>query len=198
MQLRGKIWLLACALLGGCAVPGHDPNGPQPIVVDRSRPAESGSPYESPGSTPKSGESDPYREGSSGQAGPAHSAPRTRDSSTRELPTAAAALLAQAHDHRTAGRLPEAAVTLERALRIAPREPRIYRELAEVRLAEGKVAQAEQFARKGISLAGGADDEQARLWTVVAECRWAAKDSEGALDAERRAKELRGSGWQFW
>ncbi len=198
MMPRLSVLLLVC-LLGGCALPGYENGRPQPVVVER------GSPYEEPArheEARRSRDTKTERGDASSRAeensGPISSAPVTRPEGSRTLPPAALALVAQARTHREAGRLSDAAVTLERALRIAPREPSIYRELAEVRLQEGKSAQAEQFARKGISLAAGEDAEQARLWTVVAECRWAAKDSEGALAAEKKAKELRGRGWSFW
>ncbi len=197
MKTRNLV-LLAILALGGCALPGYEDGRPQPVVVERGSPYPDGSPYEtSPRKEPAGSSEEPATRGSAGP-GAIPTAPATRPEGGRQLPAAAVALVAQAREHRNAGRLSDAAVTLERALRIAPREPSIYRELAEVRLQEGKTAQAEQFARKGISLAGGEDAEQARLWTVVAECRWAAKDSEGALAAEQKAKELRGRGWGFW
>lgn len=197
MKLQ-RFSLVLVLVLGGCALPGYENGRPQPVVVERGSPYPEGSPYESPRREEPADTGEQSSGKGDGESGAIRTAPATRPEGGRQLPAAAVALMAQARDHRAAGRLSDAAVTLERALRIAPREPSIYRELAEVRLQEGKTAQAEQFARKGISLAGGEDAEQARLWTVVAECRWAAKDSEGALAAEQKAKELRGRGWSFW
>lgn len=191
---RIALWLLSgMFLLGGCALPGYEHTGPRPPVEERGQPADSGSRYE----RYEEAES-PAGEAPDNAEQRAPEALRTREVGKRELPLAVSALLAQARTQREEGRLADAAATLERALRIAPREPTIYRALAEVRLQEGRLAQAEQFAHKGISLAGGAQEEQAQLWAIVARCRWAANDSEGAKAAEAKARELQKSGWQWW
>ena len=52
------------------------------------------------------------------------------------------------------GRLAEAAATLERALRIEPRNPRLWQELARVRLQQGDFPQAESLAQRSNSWAG--------------------------------------------
>lgn len=63
------------------------------------------------------------------------------------------ALLSQGRAQRAAGETALAAVALERALRIEPRRPEIWLELARVRMDEGNFPQAEQLARKARSLA---------------------------------------------
>ena len=50
---------------------------------------------------------------------------------------AIAGLMQSARDDAAAGRLVQAAATLERALRIEPRNPRLWNELARVRLRQG-------------------------------------------------------------
>lgn len=60
-------------------------------------------------------------------------------------------LLAQADTARRDGDLDAAIVAAERALRIAPSDPAAYCGLAELRLARGERAAAEQLARKGLS-----------------------------------------------
>jgi Tfp pilus assembly protein PilF len=54
----------------------------------------------------------------------------------------------------SAGRLSNAAASLERALRIEPRNPRLWHELARVRLKQGQYAQAESMAARSNAWAG--------------------------------------------
>ena len=69
-------------------------------------------------------------------------------------PSAAAtgALLEQSRNLRDAGNLGSAAATLERALAIAPEDPLLWVELAEVRLDEGNRLVAEEMAQKALTL----------------------------------------------
>lgn len=60
-------------------------------------------------------------------------------------------LLAQADTAQREGKPDAAIAAAERALRIAPSDPAAYCQLAELRLARGERAQAEQLARKGLS-----------------------------------------------
>jgi Tfp pilus assembly protein PilF len=53
-----------------------------------------------------------------------------------------------------AGRLANAAASLERALRIEPRNPRLWHELAQVRLRQGEYAQVESLAARSNAWAG--------------------------------------------
>jgi Flp pilus assembly protein TadD len=71
-----------------------------------------------------------------------------------------------------AGDYAMATASLERALRINPRDAELWLELGRVKLAQGDRAQAESMARRALSLAGS--DPQRR-----AEC-------EALIDAARR------------
>lgn len=64
-----------------------------------------------------------------------------------------AALLEQSRAQRLSGELALASSTLDRAIRIDPRDPVLWLELARVRYVEGNWAQAEQLARKARALA---------------------------------------------
>jgi Tetratricopeptide repeat len=64
------------------------------------------------------------------------------------------ALLRQAESQRAAGDLVAAAATLERGLRIAPRNPHLWNRLARVRLEQGQFSQADSLAAKSNMLAG--------------------------------------------
>ena len=67
---------------------------------------------------------------------------------------AIAGLMQSARADSAAGRLSTAAASLERALRIEPRNPRLWHELAKVRLKQGEYAQAESMAARSNSWAG--------------------------------------------
>src|SRR2546425_3557607 len=67
---------------------------------------------------------------------------------------AIAGLMDTARADAAAGRVANAAATLERALRIEPRNPRLWHELARVRLKQGQYAQAESVAARSSSWAG--------------------------------------------
>lgn len=98
------------------------------------------------------------------------------------------ALLTSAQQMQRSGNLSGAAASLERAQRIAPREPQVLYRLAEVRLAQGDPAQAEQLARRGLSYAGGRPALQASLWELIAQARERQGDAAGAAQARQRAK----------
>lgn len=98
------------------------------------------------------------------------------------------ALLTSAQQMERGGNLSGASANLERAQRIAPREPQILYRLAELRLAQGDAAQAEQLARRGLSYATGRPALQASLWDVIARSRESQGDAAGAADARQRTK----------
>lgn len=68
--------------------------------------------------------------------------------------TAVIALLDTASQQARAGRHDTAAATLERALRLEPRNPELWTRLAEVRLQQGDYEQAASLAAKSNNLAG--------------------------------------------
>lgn len=67
---------------------------------------------------------------------------------------AIAGLMESARNDAAAGRLVQAAASLERALRIEPRNPRLWHELARVRQRQGDTAQAANLAQRSNSFAG--------------------------------------------
>ncbi|MGQ7959545.1 tetratricopeptide repeat protein [Pseudomonas sp. SP16.1] len=98
------------------------------------------------------------------------------------------ALLTTAQQQQGGGDLNGAASSLERAQRIAPREPQVLYRLAEVRLAQGDAAQAEQLARRGLTYASGRPTLQAGLWNLIAQARERQGDPAGAAQARERAR----------
>ena len=100
---------------------------------------------------------------------------------------AIAGLMDSARAEAASGNLTGAAASLERALRIEPRNPRLWQELARVRLKQGQFAQAESVAARSNSWA--ADDRGLRAdnWRLIAEARRARGDIEGAQAALEQA-----------
>src|SRR5882762_9578714 len=84
---------------------------------------------------------------------------------------AIAGLLDGARADAAAGRLANAAASLERALRIEPRNPRLWQELARVRLKQGDYAQAESTAARSNSWAGSDNALRADNWRIIAHAR---------------------------
>ncbi len=76
----------------------------------------------------------------------------------RTAPPAGAAtqtLINQSRAHQAAGNYEQAAASIERALRIEPRQPLLWLELGNIRLKEGDYTQAEGMGRKALSLSAG-------------------------------------------
>jgi tetratricopeptide (TPR) repeat protein len=102
-----------------------------------------------------------------------------------------AGLLDGARADAASGRLANAAASLERALRIEPRNPRLWQELARVRLKQGEYAQAESTAARSNSWAGGDSALRAENWRLIAQSREARGDAEGARAALEAAERQR-------
>lgn len=98
------------------------------------------------------------------------------------------ALLTTAQQQQNGGDLNGASSSLERAQRVAPREPQVIYRLAQVRLAQGDSAQAEQLARRGLTYANGRPSLQASLWDIIAQAREKQGDAAGAALARQKAK----------
>jgi hypothetical protein len=134
-------------LVAGCAAAP-----PAPVVTSTPTPA--------PTETPTPAPSAP-----SVPVAPPVVRPATRES------TAVASLMDSARADTAAGRLSNAAATLERALRIEPRNPRLWHELAKVRLRQGDYSQAESLAARSNTYAGDDRDLRAANQKVVADAR---------------------------
>ena len=104
---------------------------------------------------------------------------------------AIAGLMDGARADAAAGRLANAAASLERALRIEPRNPRLWQELARVRLKQGDYAQAESTAARSNSWAGSDNALRADNWRLIAHAREARGDAEGAKAALEAAERQR-------
>ena len=100
------------------------------------------------------------------------------------------ALLDRARLDTGAGQRETASASLERALRIEPRNAWLWHELARLRLAQGQYAQAIALAQKSVSFAGLERRLQALNWRVIGNARVAQGNPSGAEQAFRHAAEL--------
>jgi len=100
-------------------------------------------------------------------------------------------LMRRAEDQRRAGDYAAAAASLERGLRIEPRNARLWNRLAHVRSAQKQYGRVEQFAAKSNALAGADDALRADNWHLIAQSRTARGDRAGAALARREASVLR-------
>ena len=101
--------------------------------------------------------------------------------------TAVAALLSKADRAQQHGDLGAAAATLERGLRIAPHNARLWQRLAEVRLAQERYQQAESMAKKSNSLARGDRRLLFANWMTIATSREQRGDLAGKAKAQQEA-----------
>ena len=102
-------------------------------------------------------------------------------------------LLASASDSLQQGNLESAAISLERAQRLAPQSATVYLQLAQVRMQQGRAIEAEQLARKGLSYAQS-NGLQAALWRLVAEAAEQQGKFDSALSAKNKAMQLEMAG----
>lgn len=103
---------------------------------------------------------------------------------------AVAGLMESARADAAAGRLANAAASLERALRLEPRNPRLWHELARVRLRQGDFAQAESLAARSSTWAASDPALRAENWRVIAQAREGMGDSRGAQAARDNAERM--------
>ncbi|MCP4048919.1 MAG: hypothetical protein GY732_23335, partial [Gammaproteobacteria bacterium] len=97
-------------------------------------------------------------------------------------------LTAQAKGDEAAGELGQASGYLERALRIEPRDPQVLQHMAEVKLQEEDYQQALNFAVRSYDTGPRVGEICSRNWRTISVAREHLNDTDGANDAERRAK----------
>ncbi len=117
----------------------------------------------------------------------APSTPQTPSQSGSVDNAAVVALLDSAQQETAQGDLRAAQTRLERAQRIAPREPEVYLQLADIKRQLGQFMDAEQVALRGVDVASGQSNQLRRLWALISQIRTEAGDLAGANDAREEA-----------
>lgn len=98
--------------------------------------------------------------------------------------------VASARADASAGRLENAAATMERAIRLEPRNARLWQELARLRLKQKEFVQAENVALRSNALTRGDSALRTENWHIIAQAREARGDAEGARSARALAKRM--------
>ena len=164
--------LLVSAALTACAVP---------------------SPYQKPAPPPEQApETPPSTETQPGQS-PSVPEPLPPSAPVVREPTlgaASRALVSQAQTQMATKNYPVAASSIERALRIEPDNPLLWIELGKVRFAEGNYVQAENMARKAVSMSVNAPRAQSSAWRLIADSYRARGKNIEAQEAQARADSL--------
>lgn len=103
-------------------------------------------------------------------------------------PPAVVALLDEAARYDAQGQRDQAAASLERALRIEPRDATLWHRLAQIRFAQGQLQQAQTLAAKSNALAGNDHRLKAANWRLIAAVKTKLGDPAGAARARRNAE----------
>ena len=101
------------------------------------------------------------------------------------------ALLEEANRQEQAGNPGLASSAVERALRIAPRDPRVRLRLGWLRLGQDDPFQAKEFARLAYVHAAGNDELQAEAWDLIAAAETRIGNRDEAELARQEAARLR-------
>jgi len=96
-------------------------------------------------------------------------------------------LLADASSAKSVGDYGKAAVLLERALRIEPRDPEILQSMAEVQLQSGDYEQALNFAVRSYDSGPRVGEICNRNWHTIGVARQRLGDHAGSVEAANRA-----------
>lgn len=129
-------------LLAGCVPPDFGTPDPAPRTPVPTQPAPPPVAVVSPVPAPPS-------------VTPGTAEPLPLQRSAPPVGSASQALLAQSRSYQASGDYGLAAASIERALRIEPRQPVLWLELGNIRLKEADYAQAESMGRKALSLSAG-------------------------------------------
>jgi tetratricopeptide (TPR) repeat protein len=97
-------------------------------------------------------------------------------------------LLADASVAEADGQLEQAAMLLERALRIQPRNPEVLQSMAEVQLQVRDYEQALGFAVRSYDLGPRVGEICSRNWRTISVSREYLGDHSGSLEAEKRVE----------
>lgn len=122
---------------------------------------------------------------------PAPALPRERPRvAAATLGPASRALVSQAQAQRQKGDLPGASVSLERAMRIEPNNPLLWIEMGRLRLDQRNYLQAENMARKALSMSVGDDRTQSSAWLLISDSLRARGMNPQAQEALERSRTL--------
>ncbi|MFK7913090.1 MAG: tetratricopeptide repeat protein [Pseudomonadales bacterium] len=117
--------------------------------------------------------------------------PATPSAPRSDTSVATLALLRDSEAARQRGDTSSAIAYVERAIRLEPRRPDLWVELAKLQLPDKPVA-AERYARKALALAGDNVIKQRAAWLVIADAKQARGDTVGATEIRDRYRTFKG------
>lgn len=100
---------------------------------------------------------------------------------------AVGALVLAANENSEMGNVDVASSSIDRALKIEPRNPSLYYKLALLRLKQAKPQEAEDLAKKSALLAGQDRQLKKHSWLLIAHARELRHDFQGARAARAKA-----------
>jgi hypothetical protein len=106
---------------------------------------------------------------------------------TVPLSPAVGALVSAANQNSKTGDLDSAAASIERAIRIEPRNATLFYKLALLRLKQSKPHLAEDLAKKSALLASTDNTLKKNCWLLIAHAREVQQDFAGAKQAREKA-----------
>lgn len=106
----------------------------------------------------------------------------------QSAPPAVLALQTDIESNIKSGSYPDAAGSLERAIRIQPKNPELWHVLAEVRLKQNQPGLAEDLAKKSNLLAKNNAELIRSNWNLIAEARRLKGDTTGVMEALDKAR----------
>lgn len=168
-------WLrlgLLSMLLTACAAQSMNTPAPAPPSKAAQSPAPARSAVAPPGAS----------------AAPVPSKPQQPSPVSRNR--AVIALLNEADQQSRTQQLDAASATLERALRLDPRNAELWYRLAKLRLDQRRPEQAQSLAYKSISLAGHNNRLLQMDWLLIARAKALLGDTAGSQQAAARAQAL--------
>lgn len=108
----------------------------------------------------------------------------------QQSPPAVVALLDNADQSLASGNADQAVASIERALRIDPKNPVLWQRLGQIRLRQKRWDQAIATARKSNLLAAGNDRLRVDNWLIIAQALEGKGDKAGARQAIEQARKL--------
>lgn len=114
-------------------------------------------------------------------------APTVHEVPAQPSSPAVIALLDAAEGERQSGNLDSAVATLERAIRIQPRNAKLWHRMAVLRMEQDQPRLALELARKSNTLASGDQALKRENWRIIAEAKQLLGDPEGAAKALEEA-----------
>lgn len=168
------------------ALPDHSAVVPDPFANEQPTDGES-----MPETEPPAGESKPVE--TPNPVAPAYTETPKTPEALKPLETfapqspAIGSLLMAANENSESGNLDSAASSIERAIRIEPRNATLYYKLAVLRLKQSKPGLAENLARKAALLSVNDNPLKKHSWLLVANARELQNNIEGAKKAKLEA-----------